>query len=178
MILNSEMRTTDCSRVESNGRLALVPLLPLVKPDVWMKGVGLRISTRAISRGNFGLVGLRGDSALRIADLANSSATNPQADGARLANLVGERRHREIRGRRAGLQGSVPLFPGFQIRPPCAALALPAVHAPAVAVLTGGNDFRCPMIPLRGALVFCETRSNGERISNLEMPRRGNAGHR
>ena len=63
------------------------------------------------------------------------SVSNAPADGARLADPVGKGRHGEIRGRRARVQGPLPLFPGFQIRAPRPALAVPAVDAPAVAVL-------------------------------------------
>jgi hypothetical protein len=53
----------------------------------------------------------------------------------RLADPVGKGRHGEIRGRGARVRGTLPLFPGFQIRAPRPALAVPAVDAPAVAVL-------------------------------------------
>ena len=50
------------------------------------------------------------------------SVSKAPADGARLADPVGKGRHGEIHGRRARVRGTLPLFPGFQIRTPAGAV--------------------------------------------------------
>jgi hypothetical protein len=50
------------------------------------------------------------------------SVSKAPADGARLADPVGKGRHGEIHGRRTRVRGTLPLFPGFQIRAPAVAV--------------------------------------------------------